>query len=179
MAPLGAGVTPRLIQLAGPSESGKTLLAERLVQILPGPVAYLKWTHHALPAERPLSDTARTGQASLLAGPDGAVIRAVRQRPILYRTAVTLFADYAWLIIEGDKTGPLPKILLGANDPSLVGSLWVMPHPPAWVPKDAAYRETIPLTPTSASRLADYIASRADRLSVPAFAAFALFTGES
>lgn len=149
--------TLRALQISGWSGTGKTLLIEQLRQLLPGSKAYLKWTHHEAPKDPETKDTGRIGLPHLLVGPDTVIVRAPHDQTQIYRVATLLFAEYDWLLIEGDKTGPLPKILLGSAQPHWPACLWVSPTRPPWAPPASHYPIDLPLTRDSAHALAVYI----------------------
>lgn len=161
--------SPRGILVAGPSGSGKTLLLEQLAQHLPA-ACIIKWTHHPPEPDRPNSDTGRLGRAgrspTILAHADGMVFRGPVDAASLYRGVCAGFPDAQWVLIEGGKHQPFPKVYL---DPEPFGdvevspvALLLSPHPPriptVWEPT------AIPLNPETAKSAAHHILGQLDTL---------------
>ncbi|MCL4495548.1 MAG: molybdopterin-guanine dinucleotide biosynthesis protein MobB [Firmicutes bacterium] len=104
----------RVIHIVGYSNVGKTRLIEALCARLSGGVMVLKFSHH-LGSDRPGSDTSRFAarQAdTLLLQPD----------QMTWRGSVPLAIDwarmahyYGWMIWEGGKYLPTPKIVLDSQ----------------------------------------------------------------
>ncbi|WP_339103830.1 molybdopterin-guanine dinucleotide biosynthesis protein B [Haloterrigena salinisoli] len=141
----------RVVCLAGPSDSGKTTLVERLVPRLAdhGRVATVKSIHHDIEIDTPGADTHRhrTAGAETVVGvtpeltfdistrgkrdppdrPDGLgpLEGAADDDPELRALASTLERledrGYAFVVVEGFAAAPLPTILVGDRDPSAVG----------------------------------------------------------
>ncbi len=141
----------RVVCLAGPSDSGKTSLVERLVPRLAadGRVATVKSIHHDIEIDAPGTDTHRhrTAGAETVVGvtPEltfDVTTRGKRNPPeptteplletddpelrALSRTLERL-ADrgYDAVIVEGFADAPLPTILVGDRDPAAVGGIVV------------------------------------------------------
>lgn len=140
--------TFRVVCLAGPSDSGKTTLVEKLVPKLAedGRVATVKSIHHDIEIDTPGTDTHRhrTAGAETVVGitpeltfdittrgkrdpppsPDGDE-RFEADDPELQALASTLARlerrGYAFVVIEGFTEAPLPTILVGDRDPAAVG----------------------------------------------------------
>ncbi|ELZ16553.1 molybdopterin-guanine dinucleotide biosynthesis protein B [Haloterrigena salina JCM 13891] len=140
----------RVVCLAGPSDSGKTTLVERLVPRLAdhGRVATVKSIHHDIEIDTPGADTHRhrTAGAETVVGvtpeltfdittrgkrdppnrPDGdASLEGESDDPELRALADTLerleARGYAFVVVEGFSAAPLATILVGDRDPSDVG----------------------------------------------------------
>ncbi|NUB91923.1 molybdopterin-guanine dinucleotide biosynthesis protein B [Haloterrigena sp. SYSU A558-1] len=138
----------RVVCLAGPSDSGKTTLVERLVPRLAdhGRVATVKSIHHDIEIDTPGADTHRhrTAGAETVVGvtpeltfdvttrgkrdpPDGSDGDAVLEAddPELRALADALerleARGYAFVVVEGFSAASLPTILVGDRDPSAVG----------------------------------------------------------
>lgn len=153
----------RMIHIAGYSNTGKTLLIDALIPLLPGRVAAVKWSHHPLPPDPVRSDTGRLGRhgvPTLLATPNGWVWRQPDTAAAWPRIGPALFAGYDWVVLEGRKGDPTPKILLcpPGCTPVPPVRLLVCPDPPL-DPTMSWHAASVPLDPPAARRLADYIAS--------------------
>lgn len=125
----------RIIQVAGFSGLGKTLLALALSEILPPQVAYVKFTHHMLPPDRDGHDTARLSTVApqrLLWGPNGFHYYGESQELPWGLLLPSLFPHAQWIVVEGHKFSPYPKIYLGALTSNLTNiKLVIGPVPPA------------------------------------------------
>ncbi|MCY0879463.1 MAG: molybdopterin-guanine dinucleotide biosynthesis protein MobB [Firmicutes bacterium] len=150
----------RVLHIAGPANSGKTRL---ILELLPRLEVALvvKWTHHALDPEPPTADTRRFGSLgvrTLLAAPNGLVVRPDIARPLLYQVLATSLPENALILVEGDKEAPQPKIWLGPALPpkAMAVSLVIGPDEPSptvpWMPA------SVPLTHTAVKELAAYLA---------------------
>lgn len=130
----------RVFHVAGPSGSGKSRLLEAVIPIIQ-PAIVVKWTHHPLGQEKPGSDTARfaeRGALSLLAAPDGLVLRpAPLDRATVYGILAQVLPADAVIMVEGDKTAPHPKIWVGPGLPDDVSASLVLgpvqPDRSAWL----------------------------------------------
>lgn len=169
---------PYVVQVAGHSNTGKTLLAEALVRLLPGRTGYVKWTHHPLPVpERPGSDTARIGSygiPTVLACPDGLIVRNIPDvctsspaYDLRLREMLLSLGDlWDGIVIEGHKTGPGPKIVLGYPQGATAVTLRIAPNPPQDRREDW-YCASLPLSAEQAARIARYISQNLERYGVP------------
>lgn len=138
----------RVVCLAGPSDSGKTTLVEDLVPRLAehGRVATVKSIHHDVEIDTPGADTHRhrTAGAETVVGitpeltfdvstrgkrdpptrPDGTDLLE-SDDPELQALASTLARlrdrGFAFVVVEGFSTAPLPTILVGDREPGDVG----------------------------------------------------------
>lgn len=123
------------------------------------PVAVVKWTHHAVTAERPGSDTARLGRGArvaILAGKEGATAFGALPWWAWYRMVADAFPDGGCCLVEGGKSLPVPKVVLAERDgPRAPVALWVGPLPP---PRPVPWLcHPLPLDPPSAEAVADYL----------------------
>ncbi|MCL6620886.1 MAG: molybdopterin-guanine dinucleotide biosynthesis protein MobB [Syntrophobacterales bacterium] len=107
-----------VISLVGPSGSGKTEIICRLVQWLTARglrVGVLKHSHHLRPAVTPEAEVYRQGGVRVFARPAPGAVEIYgfpegepEPGPLVARLA----AQVDLLLVEGYKTGELPKILL-------------------------------------------------------------------
>lgn len=107
----------RMLHIAGLSGMGKTLLLEEMLAWLPHPLV-IKWSHHALFADAPGSDTERLGRlasSTILVGQDGLLWRhrSMTDRPQLYQLLASVLSDDRLVVVEGDKLAQHPKIWIG------------------------------------------------------------------
>lgn len=160
----------RILQVAGPANSGKTRLLEALLMHLPAS-RIIKWSHHPIAEDNTPRDSARLGSGgvpTLLVHPDGLIWREALSRSHVYAImAATLNSD-ALVVVEGDKWAPYPKIWVGAELPpaGLSVGLVIGPLPPS----DPAvpWRQTeVPLTAAAISDLTDYLRSAWPTYAVP------------
>lgn len=107
-------VKRQCLMVAGPSNAGKTALLSALLRHLPD-ACVIKWTHHPLADDRPGSDTdrlSRLGNLSVLASPNGVLIRGPLDAATLYRGIGVWCPQAQWILIEGGKHQPYPKVFL-------------------------------------------------------------------
>jgi len=156
-------VATRFLQIVGWSGTGKTRLVEALATRLPH-ATFLKWTHHALPAERLRSDTGRIGlqtRLTALLAPEGGLVRGGLTWRDWYGAAAVWAREGGVCLIEGGKRLPVPKVALGSGRE--VGGwpgvrLVVGPSPPP--PQVAWYPQALPLDGPHAQALAEWILQR-------------------
>ncbi len=129
-----------IMQVSGFSDTGKTRLVEALCGRLPGPVLVVKFSHHGGAPDRTGSDSERfaaAGAETLLMQPGQATWRGRHPLPIDWVQALSW---YPWIIWEGAKHSPTPKIVLdlgplvsilpsvraviGPSPPPISGILW-------------------------------------------------------
>lgn len=158
------------LHICGWSGTGKSTLIEALISVLPGPACVVKWSHHGLGADRPGSDTdrfGRQGSPSLLATQEGLIVRGSYDPSRLYQAAALLFPSAEWLVVEGNKHSPTPKICLGGlGDASDPVKLWVGPSRPDSSQGDFL-PSPLPLDPPQAERVAHYIRDHLKSLTFP------------
>lgn len=111
--------SPLVVSVVGWSDSGKTTLIERLIPELRAQgleVAVLKRSAHPHPLHKPGSDTERFAAAgarsTALSTPSGFVVTSNAD---VHQTLETLtrLGGAEVILVEGWKTGPLPKIVVG------------------------------------------------------------------
>ena len=124
----------RILQIAGPANSGKTRLLEALLVHLPA-AHIIKWSHHPIAEDAPASDSGRlgaTGLPTVLGHPDGLVWRGTLSRTQVYAMVASTVDPDALVVVEGDKWAPHPKIWIGAELPpsALAVGLVIGPKPP-------------------------------------------------
>ncbi len=110
-----AGAPMRILHIAGYSDSGKTHLVEALAQRLAGRVLVWKFSHHPPAPDRMGSDTQRFAAAkadTLLLQPGCATWRSADPPALDWEE---LAKRYAWVLWEGGKSLPSPKILLDSG----------------------------------------------------------------
>ncbi len=111
-------VPVKAISFVGPSNVGKTEVICRLVRWLTGQgftTAVVKHSHHVLPAASPEAvDCQRAGAAAFAMAAGGVVQinRFLSGEPDLFSLLGLLGSQADVILVEGYKTGPLPKILL-------------------------------------------------------------------
>lgn len=157
----------KLLHVTGPSESGKTRLIENLLTLIPATVV-VKWTHHSLDGDKPNSDTARFrrgGTSTILAAPDGLVIRSGSwDRERLYSGLNSSLDHDAMVIVEGNKHSNHPKIWVGALVAGLANvALAIGPdrfEEAHWLPAD------LPLSDNDAAHAARFVAKHLDQYTV-------------
>ncbi|MGC8488840.1 MAG: molybdopterin-guanine dinucleotide biosynthesis protein MobB, partial [Clostridia bacterium] len=155
----------RWLQIVGYSGVGKTVLLSHLISRLAAEgesVTAVKLTHHAIQSH-PGGDSGKLrlagAEAAWLAGPDG-LFREGAPDP----DAVKRLARGMWLVVEGGRHWPTPKIVLGGDRwpehaAPIVGSV-------GHLPPLAARHLTTPM-PEGASRAAAWIFERRFLLSAP------------
>ncbi|MGO0122126.1 bifunctional molybdenum cofactor guanylyltransferase MobA/molybdopterin-guanine dinucleotide biosynthesis adaptor protein MobB [Desulfothermobacter acidiphilus] len=112
-----------VVGIAGPSGSGKTTLLAGVVQDLKASgyrVAVVKHTRHRL-ADQPGKDTALLAEAgavvTVLAGPGGLFyFRSDGEEPAPYRVFGLLPGEVDIILVEGYKSLPLPRIVIGEGE---------------------------------------------------------------
>ncbi len=150
----------RILQVAGPANSGKTRLLEVLLVHLPAS-RIVKWSHHPIAEDNAASDSARLGSdgiPTLLAHPDGLVWRETLSRPQVYAMMAATLDPDALVVVEGDKWAPHPKIWIGAELPPAELAVGLVIGPRA--PEDPAipWRKTeVPLSEDAIAELTDYL----------------------
>jgi molybdopterin-guanine dinucleotide biosynthesis protein B len=109
---------PPVIGVCGFSESGKTLLLERLIPRLVAHglrVAVIKDSDHPLQVDRPGKDSDRlfvAGADVLVNGADQSFLRLHSARMTLDECLARLPAGYDLVLVEGFRSAPIPKIRL-------------------------------------------------------------------
>lgn len=107
-----------VLSLVGPSGSGKTEIICRLVHWLTArgyTVGVLKHSHHSRPAVTPEAEAWRQAGVRVYARPSPGVLEIdgfYEGEPEPGPLLTLLAAQVEVLLVEGYKTGPLPKILL-------------------------------------------------------------------
>jgi molybdopterin-guanine dinucleotide biosynthesis protein MobB len=113
--------TPAVIGVAGYSDSGKTLLIERLVPRLIARglrVAVIKDCEHGVEVDRPGKDTDRlfaAGADVLAAGPNETFLRLHAAELTLAECLRRLPSEYDLVLTEGFRDEAIPKIRLDAE----------------------------------------------------------------
>ena len=111
----------KLVGIAGPSDSGKTTLVERLVRRLSdrGPVATVKHLTHAPAIDTEGKDTARhraAGARATYGVTDDEGWFATGEARSLADTLDDLATEYDYAVVEGFSDAPIPTVALGGRD---------------------------------------------------------------
>ncbi len=156
----------QIIQVAGYSNTGKTRLIEALCANLPHPVIVVKFSHHP-PSDRPGSDTSRfaTQQAdTFLFQPGQMTWRGSAPLAIDWKSTAHY---YRWMIWEGGKHLPTPKIVLDSQqilDQLVNVRLVIGPHE-VTTPGTDYYKAELPLNLAAIQEVAAYIVEHQLQLS--------------
>ncbi len=148
----------RVIHIVGYSDTGKTRLIEALCAKLAGPMIAVKFSHHP-GSDRPGSDTSRLAsqQADTLLMQPG---------QMTWRGSVSLAIDwesmahyYRWMIWEGGKHLPTPKIVLDSEGilHQVVNARLAVGPNRVNSPDADYYRAGLPLSLATSQELAAYI----------------------
>jgi molybdopterin synthase catalytic subunit len=111
----------KLLGVAGPSDSGKTTLVERLLERLTdrGRVATVKHVHHGVDIDREGKDTARhrgAGASETYAVTDDGAWFATGAERTLEDILADLAPDYDYAVVEGYGGADIPTVALGGAD---------------------------------------------------------------
>ncbi|OLZ10903.1 molybdopterin-guanine dinucleotide biosynthesis protein B [Sulfobacillus thermosulfidooxidans] len=156
----------RVFHIVGYSNVGKTRLIESLCQHLNGRVLVLKFSHHS-PSDRPGSDTDRFAAHhadTLLIQPGQTTWRSSLALPIDWPQVAQHFE---WMIWEGGKHFPTPKIVFNSADIlEHVSNIRLIIGPPCRkLSKVCVYPACLPLSEETRNNLAEYIIEKQQTLS--------------
>jgi len=160
-------IKPPLVSVAGFSNSGKTTLISRLIEVFSGQglkVAAIKHARHGFDMDHPGKDTQKHRNAGaygvLVAAADQfAVIRDIDTEPSPLDLACLYFPDADLVLVEGYKTAEIPKMVIAQvpedfaafeNDPFVIA---VVGHPFNSSPLPFFHRDDV-------SAIADFIQKR-------------------